>query len=141
MAHRDMEIADAIADIAHRGQTRMDGVEPFVNHPRRVAESLTQDGVEFHVYAAALLHDVLEDSDFTSLDLLKLGVSVEAVQLVVVLTRTEGESYNTYIDRVLASPEARLIKLADATDNLNSLPEGHGLRRRYERTIARCNEE
>ena len=133
------KIALTIAKIAHRGQTRMDTVEPYINHPRRVAEALTKrpGGVYFFVHAAALLHDVLEDSSFEAQDLLDLGISQETVDIVEILSKRNGETYWTYLDRVISSgsAEALAVKIADTEDNLVSLPPGHGLKERYEKAL------
>lgn len=133
------EVAEAIAVIAHAGQTRMDGVEPYVNHPLRVAKALTErpGGTTYGVYAAAVLHDVLEDTAVTAEHLRTLGISEYAIGLVEIVTRTEGETYWEYLDRVVASGsgDAVALKVADIRDNLVSLPEGHGLVRRYEKAL------
>jgi len=52
-------IAMEIAKDAHKGQTRKNSNEPYINHPIRVAEGF-KDVTEF--YLTALLHDVVEDS-------------------------------------------------------------------------------
>ena len=71
--------------------------------------------------AAAVLHDVLEDSDMTADDLRRAGISEAVVWAVVCLTRNKGETYSDFIDRIRPEPVARLIKLADIEDNLNVL--------------------
>ena len=60
-------IAMDIAKDAHKGQTRKNSNEPYINHPIRVAEGF-KDVTEF--YLTALLHDVVEDSHWT-LDMLR----------------------------------------------------------------------
>lgn len=139
-----IDLARAIANIAHRGQTRMDGIEPYINHPLRVAKAVLHNhpdhSVDNYVLAAAVLHDVIEDSSFEAQDLLDLGLPKETVDLVEALSRRkrEGESYWDYIERVAAhSRDAVLVKIADVEDNLASLPPGHGLKARYEKTLAR----
>ncbi len=133
------EIAEAIAVIAHAGQTRMDGVEPYVNHPLRVAKALTErlEGATYGLWAAAVLHDVLEDTAVAAAHLRTAGIPEEVVELVEIVTRTEGETYWEYLDRVVASGNADAIalKVADIRDNQASLPEGHGLVKRYERAL------
>lgn len=134
------DLALAIATAAHRGITRMDGVEPYIEHPKRVAERLAKrrGGVEYWVYNAALLHDVVEDTQLTLDDLRGLGVDEVTVELVDVLTKREDETYFFYVERVARGPrEAVMVKLADLADNLASLPEGHSLKGRYEKARAR----
>ncbi len=133
------EIAEAIAVIAHAGQTRMDGIEPYVNHPKRVAEALRwkPGGATDALYIAAILHDVLEDTAVTAADLVTAGIPENVVRIVEIVTRTEGETYWEYLDRVVASGSADAIalKVADTTDNLGDLPDGHGLEKRYVKAL------
>lgn len=133
------EIAETVARIAHAGQTRMDGVEPYVNHPLRVAEALASrpGGCTYGLWAAAVLHDVIEDTAVTAADLLTLGIPESVVEVVVIVSRTEGESYWEYLERVVASGNSGAIalKVADTTDNKSSLPESHGLVKRYEKAL------
>ena len=52
------------ARVAHQGQVRNgSGGMPYVEHPMRVAATLDEHGYRDEVLAAALLHDVIEDSD------------------------------------------------------------------------------
>ena len=53
---------------AHNEVLRQSG-EPYLNHPVAVAKILAEVGVESAVIAAALLHDVIEDSDYTHRDI------------------------------------------------------------------------
>jgi len=56
-----------LAEDAHKGQTRADGLTPFIEHPKRVYSILKKFGYKRNiaVLAAALLHDVIEDTDYT----------------------------------------------------------------------------
>ena len=60
--------AYAMAHAAHRGQTRKSG-EPFVYHPLATADILAELGLDPTTIAAALLHDVLEDTGVTKKEL------------------------------------------------------------------------
>ena len=121
-----------VARLAHAGQTRMDGVEPYINHPRRVAEAVHGEAYITKINeAAAWLHDVVEDSDLTRNELFILEFPAAVVQIVDVLTRRKNELHVTYLDRVALDPRAVRIKIADMRDNLASLPEGHRLHARY----------
>jgi len=53
-----------LATVAHDGQLRQTG-EPYVCHPLVVAEILAEYGMDEATLLAAILHDVVEDSDFT----------------------------------------------------------------------------
>ena len=65
----------------------------------------------------ALLHDVVEDSDWTLEDLRKKGLPEEVVQAVGILTKKRNEKYEEYILRVKQNPLARQVKLADLQHN------------------------
>ena len=65
----------------------------------------------------ALLHDVVEDSDWTLEDLRKEGLPEEVVQAVGILTKKRNENYEEYILRVKQNPLARQVKLADLQHN------------------------
>jgi (p)ppGpp synthase/HD superfamily hydrolase len=66
---------------------------------------------------AAVLHDVVEDSDFTLDDLRAAGFPEAVLVTVKLLTHEEGISYEDYVERLKPHPLARKIKLADLEDN------------------------
>ncbi|HOO80641.1 MAG TPA: HD domain-containing protein [Lachnospiraceae bacterium] len=103
-----------IACDKHAGQKDRSGF-PFVLHPVHVAESMTDEVT----VAAALLHDVLEDTSTTCKELRQNGISEEVIELVLLLTKNEGEDYFVYIQRILQNPRAVKIKLADLEHNMN----------------------
>jgi (p)ppGpp synthase/HD superfamily hydrolase len=122
-----------IALTAHNGQTRRDGVTPYIYHPVRVMKRLIPShrddiGVESDVYSysceVALLHDVLEDTDTTAQEILSLGISPFVVECVEVLTKRRGEDYFDFIKRILKHPSKipTQVKLADIIDNLSDNP-------------------
>ncbi|MBY0445141.1 MAG: HD domain-containing protein, partial [Burkholderiales bacterium] len=68
--------AFCFADASHRGQVRRSG-EPYITHPLAVATILTQWKLDAQALAGALLHDVMEDSGVTKLELTeKFGKTV-----------------------------------------------------------------
>jgi (p)ppGpp synthase/HD superfamily hydrolase len=104
-----------IAEAAHAGQVYPSPqCEPFIEHPLRVMHAV--DGPV--AKAAAVLHDVLEDSDVTVEALRREGMPGEVVNAVIALTRTPDVSYEAYIERVAKNRIAREVKLADMRDNL-----------------------
>jgi (p)ppGpp synthase/HD superfamily hydrolase len=130
-------MAKALARIAHHGQTRMDGVEPFINHPARVATRLASDpATTWGEVLAAWLHDVVEDTAVTFADLQDFGFDEEVISIVIALTRDDYETYAEYIERVAKNRSAVRVKLADLADNLASLPDGHSLRERYQKAYS-----
>lgn len=102
----------AIARDAHKGQVDKAGVA-YIQHPLFVA-SLVEGELAKTV---ALLHDVVEDSDWTLEDLRKEGLPEEVVQAVGILTKKRNENYEEYILRVKQNPLARQVKLADLKHN------------------------
>lgn len=102
----------AIAKDAHKGQVDKAGVA-YIHHLLYVA-SLVEGELAKTI---ALLHDVVEDSDWTLEDLRKEGLLEEVVQAVGILTKKRNENYEEYILRVKQNPLARQVKLADLQHN------------------------
>lgn len=109
--------AIALAEFAHRNQLDKAGL-PYIDHPKRVLQKVQAQGALPYVQIAAILHDVTEDTTFTSQMLLELGFSEAAVRLVILLDRT-GEDPDDYYMNIRDDPGARLVKLADIEDNLS----------------------
>jgi len=134
---------------AHAGQVDKAG-EPFWLHPLSVMHRLGPDASD-EARQVALLHDVIEDTEFTAADLLERGYSRAVVEAVELLTRppTEarlagtpaGVTYLDWIRSIAASGNALAIavKIADCEDNADErreLPEAaRYLRRRYVRAL------
>lgn len=105
-----------IALQAYRGQTDKAG-KAYILHPLRIMAKMQSE----HEMAVALLHDVIEDSDFTAEDLLDNGIPENVVHAVQALTKQPGETYDAFIDRVLLNNLAAKIKMADIEDNIDVL--------------------
>lgn len=103
-----------IAASAHTGQVDKAG-EPYILHPLRVM--LSRDNELERI--CAVLHDVVEDSNITFDDLRKKGFSEDVIEVLVCLTKSNGESYDEFIDRVLENEAACRVKLADIHDNMD----------------------
>ena len=110
----DLARAIEIASTAHKEQTRLDG-SPYILHPLRLMFQLEGEMQRM----AAVLHDVVEDTEWTFEDLKKEGFDAELIEALVCLTRREGESYKEFIDRLAPNPVARTVKIADLEDNMN----------------------
>ena len=113
-----------IAYRAHHGQTDKSGV-PYLYHPIHLAEQMNDEVT----VTAALLHDVLEDSPMTAAELRAEGISPQAVDAVVLLTRPAEMPYLDYVERIRSNPIARAVKCADLRHNcdpsrLPNPPEG-----------------
>lgn len=117
----DLELATWIAEHAHCGQFRWDGVTPFVEHPKAVARSL--EGVAYK--CVALLHDVVEDTEMTLQDLLDIGVEKHIVDAVDAITHRDDEDYFGYLQRVKKNVLARVVKIADIKNNLESIVKNY----------------
>lgn len=117
---------------AHRGHLRKASDLPYVTHPAGVALALAQAGFhDEHVLAAALLHDVVEDTPCT-FDELAAEFPPRVIELVRVLTERKFERdgrRRSWLDRkrehiahlAKAPREARAIALADKLHNLGSM--------------------
>jgi (p)ppGpp synthase/HD superfamily hydrolase len=128
-----------LARQAHAGQTRNgSGGMPYVEHPVGVAALLDEHGYGDGVLAAALLHDVVEDSE-TTLDELRQKFGEEAAGLVGAMTDDESiddyrERKAEHRERLAAAPlEAMAIYGADKLTNASTLratyaSEGDGVR-------------
>jgi guanosine-3',5'-bis(diphosphate) 3'-pyrophosphohydrolase len=117
----------AKARAAHAGQIRNgSGGMPYVEHPIAVAARLEEHGYRDEVLAAALLHDVIEDSE-TALDELREAFGEEVAGLVGALTDDESiESYRErkaeHRERVAAADrEAMAIYGSDKLTNVTAL--------------------
>jgi (p)ppGpp synthase/HD superfamily hydrolase len=111
---KTLEDALMLAAMAHRGQVDKAG-QPYILHPIRLMLAMTGEQERM----AALLHDVVEDSDVTLGDLTVAGYPVEVIETVGLLTHPAGMEYFDYIGRVRENPIARRVKVADLKDNLD----------------------
>ena len=123
--------AASLAARLHRHQTRKDGQTPYVAHPFRVAMTVRDlfDVNDPVALAAALLHDVIEDTT-ADYDDLAAEFGEEVARVVAALTKDmrlpEAGREPAYDEQLAAAPwQARLIKLADVYDNLCDLSKPH----------------
>ena len=127
-----------VAQLAHAGQTRDEG-SPYIVHPVRVALSLVDELNSFSptLVCSALLHDVIEDSDVTRNDVVRM-FDEEIAEIVCLLTKLEDVSLRDYLARIegAAHTGAPIVKLCDRLDNLRSVMDTPRLekKRRYIRT-------
>lgn len=122
--------AYALAAIAHRGQYRQSG-EPYIDHPVAVASIILDLSLDAESVAAALLHDVVEDTGI-SLELIRRFFSNTLAHLVDGVTKLSGLETKskeelqagTYRKMFIATaddPRVILIKLADRLHNMRTL--------------------
>ncbi len=91
-----------------------DGKKAY-EHSIRVALEFADDPI---LYSVAVLHDVLEDCPTITQEKLGDLFGFSVAQAVVALSRSEGESWSSYINRVRQNPMAVLVKIADIKDNM-----------------------
>ncbi len=116
------------ADIAHDGITRKSG-EPYILHPIAVSCILAHMRLDAETLMAALLHDVIEDTDFSKEDISeKFGRTVaELVDGVTKLSHSSDKEYNKaasfrkILQATLQDPRVIIIKLADRYHNMTTL--------------------
>jgi len=110
-----LERAIEIAVEAHEGQIDKGG-SPYILHPLRVMMSV--DGELEKI--VAVLHDVVEDSNWTFEALLAEGFSIEVIEALKSVTKeSEDEDYDLFIQRAMQNPIGRKVKIADLRDNLD----------------------
>lgn len=110
-----IERAIEIALLAHKGQKDKTGVE-YILHPLRVMERGKTEVEKI----CGVLHDVVEDSDWTIDDLKNEGFSEDVISVIKCLTKeTENENYDEFIERVAKDPKAVKVKLNDLLDNMD----------------------
>ncbi len=97
---------------AHKDQTDKTGL-PYVFHPFHLAEQMTDE----YTTVVALLHDVVEDTEYTLNDLKEMGYPDKVMQALTLLTHDDGSEYMDYIARIKPNPIARAVKLADLKHN------------------------
>lgn len=116
------------ADIAHDGVTRKSG-EPYILHPIAVSSILSHMRLDAETLMAALLHDVVEDTEFNKDDISKnFGHTVaELVDGVTKLSHSSDKEYNKaasfrkILQATLQDPRVIIIKLADRYHNMTTL--------------------
>ena len=97
---------------AHKDQTDKSGL-PYVFHPFHVAEQMTDEDAVI----VALLHDVVEDTDYTLDDLRRMGFGQPVLDALALLTHDESVPYLDYVRALRDDPIARAVKLADLRHN------------------------
>lgn len=108
---------------AHHGQTDRSGV-PYIFHPFIVAEKTLLCGGGEYAVCAALLHDVVEDTDMSFEDLEK-EFPEQIIRALRLLTHEKGQSYTEYLHNIKNEEDeqiremALLVKRADLSHNMD----------------------
>lgn len=110
-----LEKAIALALRVHAGQKDRYG-HPYILHPLHVMLQMDTE----QEMAAAVLHDVVEDSELTLDDLKEEGFSQAVLEAVRLMTHDkENVPYESYVQTLKPNPIARKIKLADLQHNMD----------------------
>lgn len=97
---------------AHKDQVDKSGA-PYVFHPFHLAEQMKDECTTI----VALLHDVVEDTDYTFDDLRSMGFDEEVIEALVLMTHEKSAPYMAYVEKIKANPIARAVKLVDLQHN------------------------
>lgn len=121
--------AKSIAQKYHADQVRKYTGEPYMNHLENVANTVTDYYEDEDILAAAILHDILEDTTMKS-ENLKLLISKNVFDMVVQLTDVDLSVGNRALRKSLdrnrlehADARVQTIKVADLIDNTSSIVE------------------
>lgn len=137
-----------LATEAHADQVDKSDV-PYIFHPLRVMEAARAQGLNEVALQAAVLHDVVEDTDVT-IGYIGVFFGEEVQTLVSLLTRLPNMTHREYITRMLHNRTAIRLKICDVLDNMS--PERHatwaavdllgadGAMRRYGQTLQMLQE-
>lgn len=119
-----------LANRAHQGQTRRSG-EPYIFHPLAVAKTVAEMNMDYRSIAAAILHDVLEDTPINRDELAveldqEIAVLVDGLSKMTHLTfesRAEAQAANfrKMLLAIVDDIRVVLIKLADRLHNMQTL--------------------
>jgi guanosine-3',5'-bis(diphosphate) 3'-pyrophosphohydrolase len=117
-----------VAEEKHEGQKRKSG-DPYITHPLAVATILAELGMDTTTLVAALLHDTVEDTDY-SLDKLRGEFGDEVAHLVDGVTKldkvefgnaAEAETIRKMIVAMARDPRVLVIKLSDRLHNMRTM--------------------
>ena len=97
---------------AHKEQVDKTGI-PYVFHPFHLAEQMTDEVST----VCSLLHDVVEDTDYTLEDLSKMGYPSEVIDVLRLLTHDPEVPYFDYVKAISVNHIAKQVKLADLAHN------------------------
>lgn len=97
---------------AHKNQIDKSGM-PYVYHPFHLAEQMEDE----YSVCVALLHDVVEDTDYTLTDLIEAGFPAPVTDAIALMTHDDAVPYMDYVKKLRNDPIARAVKLADLRHN------------------------
>ncbi|HMN26400.1 MAG TPA: HD domain-containing protein [Ignavibacteriaceae bacterium] len=123
-----LERAIEIAVSAHQGQ-KDKADKPYILHPLRLMFKMQNE----NDMIAAVLHDVVEDTDWTIEKLETEGFNKEVITAIKLLTHSKKVPYKKYIEAIKTNKIALKVKLADLEDNMDIKRIAHPKFRDYAR--------
>lgn len=117
--------AARVAAIAHKDQVRKEIPVPYIEHPIEVAIILAKRGFSDEIIAAGLVHDVLEDTQYSEEEM-RATLGSEVMSIVDAVTNDDSlgweEKKHRYVETVRNGPMgAKAVAAADKIANANSL--------------------
>ena len=117
MAKNMNKLALAISITAKAFEDKLDKAgQPYILHCLRVMNATNGDE---DTKCASVMHDLVEDTEYTFEQLTKLGFSDKTIGILHLLTHKKETEYMEYIKAIAVSNEATEIKLRDLEDNSN----------------------
>ena len=129
--------------------------EPYINHLYRVSDRLEN----YKDKVAGLLHDIIEDTEITSSDLIDIGFSKDIVDVVLLLSKDTSvinkslddklNNYNEKIEKIIESKNlsAIRVKIADIEDNYDedrlsklSIEQREWFQKKYKKNLVKIKE-
>lgn len=97
---------------AHKDQVDKSGM-PYVYHPFHLAEQMDSEDT----VTVALLHDVVEDTNYTIEDIIAMGFPKSVTDALALMTHDKTVPYMDYVAKIKTNPIAKAVKLADLRHN------------------------
>lgn len=109
-----IEKAIALAAKKYAGHTDQRKL-PIIFHPLKLMFKMKNNEQQI----VAVLHDILQDTDITVVDLISLGFSQDVIDAILALTKRRNESRIEAAYRAVKNPIARIVKLAEVVDAID----------------------
>ena len=110
------QLGKAIAIASKAFENKVDkGNQPYILHCLHVMDRVKKLGEDAMI--AAVLHDLVEDTEWTTTELSEQGFSHQIISVIGLLTHKPDQEYMAYIEELSISPTARAIKMADLRHN------------------------
>ena len=97
---------------AHKEQVDKSGM-PYVFHPFHLAEQMNTEETTI----VALLHDLVEDTDYTIEALVDMGFDKSITDAIALMTHADNVAYMDYVRAIKDNPISKAVKLADLKHN------------------------